>query len=358
MAPDVFVSHAHKDKKIADAICERLESVGVRCWLTARDISAGEDWTKATRKAIGSSRLMLLVLSENAKAAPHIEREIAHAFYTKRIILPVRLTQTPPPREFLFYLGDVRWFDVFGAPAEQRLEALAATINGMVHSRIDPRDVMPSPRVTKTVTTSGFSNSWIEARWPPHNRTLKIVKSAAIGTCLFAVAALFAFWPWRTEHEDSLEAGNLHPMHSVLGASADSSPQATGDAAVTNPRYTYTRLGLWAASKTDPTPPVQPAPHETPSSTTGTQAASATPWSMSDHQKPVGDGESLGALDTASVRSVQENTTGMGNRRQVRQRKSHSKSHNGRVNKSQGLRFADIKSRLRTLWRQIVARSK
>jgi hypothetical protein len=124
MTHDVFVSHAHKDKRIADAICEKLESIGVSCWLTARDISPGEDWTQVTRNAIGSSRLMVLVLSENANAAPHIEREIAHAFYTNHAILPVRLTQTPPPREFLFYLGDVCWFDVFGAPAENLLSWL------------------------------------------------------------------------------------------------------------------------------------------------------------------------------------------------------------------------------------------
>jgi hypothetical protein len=67
MAHDVFISHAHKDKRIADAICERLESVQVRCWIAERDIAPGEDWTEATRNAIGSSRVMVLVLSENAK---------------------------------------------------------------------------------------------------------------------------------------------------------------------------------------------------------------------------------------------------------------------------------------------------
>ena len=356
MAHDVFVSHARQDKRIADAICEKLESVGVKCWLTARDISAGEDWTKVTRNAIGSSRLMVLVLSENANTAPHIEREIAHAFYTKRTILPVRLTQTPPRRAFLFYLGDVRWFDVFGAPAEQRLEELAATINGMVRGHIDPRDAMPSPSGIKTVPTLNISESWKGAPRSSHNRTLKILKSVAIGTCLFAVASLFAFWPWQPEHEDSLEEGNLHPMHSVPSASEDSSPKATGDASVANP--TYTRFGLWAASKTGPTPSVQPGPRETPARPADTQSGSATPWSSSDDQKPVGNGESLRAQDTDSIRSGRDGPTRTSNRREVSQGKSRSKSHNARLSKSQGLRFADIKSRLRTLWRQIVASSK
>jgi hypothetical protein len=330
MTHDVFVSHAHKDKRIADAICEKLESFGVSCWLTARDISPGEDWTQVTRNAIGSSRLMVLVLSENANAAPHIEREIAHAFYAQRAILPVRLIRTPPPREFLFYLGDVCWFDLFGAPAEKRLEALAATIVGIVHGRIDPRGARPSPGGIKTTTTLDISNTSTRTLRSSHNRTLKILKSAGIGGCLFAVASLFAFWPWPTEREDSSEEANLHSMHSVPDGSMDSPARITGDDSASKPLDTF--------SSTPDTPP-----------------ASATPSSASDDQKPVGDGESLGAHDTASARSWQGNTTRMSNQRQAHQGKPRSKRHNGRVSKSQGLGFADI---LRTFWRKIVAKGK
>src|SRR6202521_709110 len=122
MAHDVFISHARKDKVIADAICEKLESAQIRCWIAERDISAGEDWTEATRNAIGSSRVMVLVLSENANAAPHIEREIAHAFYTRRIIIPLRLSNTLPRRDFLFYLGDFPYFNALVRPGEADLE--------------------------------------------------------------------------------------------------------------------------------------------------------------------------------------------------------------------------------------------
>ncbi len=80
MKHDVFISHAHEDKSIADAICEKLESARLKCWIAARDIATDEDWTEATRRAIGSSRVVVLLLSENANAAAHIEREIAHAY--------------------------------------------------------------------------------------------------------------------------------------------------------------------------------------------------------------------------------------------------------------------------------------
>jgi hypothetical protein len=42
----VFISHSSKDKAIADAICEHLESAGTRCWIAPRDIQAGTEWTE------------------------------------------------------------------------------------------------------------------------------------------------------------------------------------------------------------------------------------------------------------------------------------------------------------------------
>src|SRR5271166_7090059 len=219
MAHDVFISHAHKDKGIAHAICQKLESARVRCWLTERDISAGEDWTEATRNAIGSSRVMVLVLSENANAAPHIEREIAHAFYTRRIIIPLRLSNTLPRRDFLFYLGDVRWFDAFSPPAEQHLEALTASINGMVRGRIVTRDAMPPEGTIKTTTTVNSSNSWIGALQASHYQTLQILKRVAIGASLFALVWLVWVVTWQPKEGASRANGTLRSTYPGSGAS-------------------------------------------------------------------------------------------------------------------------------------------
>jgi hypothetical protein len=153
MEHDVFISHAHKDKSIADVICEKLESARLRCWIPARDISADEDWTEATRNAIGSSRVMVLVLSENANAAHHIEREIAHAFYTRRTIIPFRVADALPRRNFLFYIGNVPWLNAVSPPAEQHLEALTARIKGLVPDRSVTGNAVP-PRSARQATAT------------------------------------------------------------------------------------------------------------------------------------------------------------------------------------------------------------
>src|SRR3984893_2696455 len=187
MAHDVFISHAHKDKRIAAAICEKLESGQVRCWIAERDISAGEDCTEATRNAIGSSRVMVLVLSENANAAPHIEREVAHAFYTKRAILPVRLTETPPKRDFLFYLGNVRWFDASKPTNERYLDALVASITGIVQNRAAVGNALPSHNESAGGNATVSSDSWLAGLQASHYRMVKMVKRVSIAIILISV---------------------------------------------------------------------------------------------------------------------------------------------------------------------------
>jgi len=277
MEHDVFISHAHKDKSIADAICEKLESAHLRCWVPARDISAGEDWTEATQNAIGSSRVMVLVLSENANAAHHIEREIAHAFYTRRIIIPFRVADTLPRRSFLFYIGNVPWLNAGSPPAEQHLEALTARIKGLVDGAV-PGNAVPLRSARQTTATLNYPNSWIGALRASHYRTLGILKWIAVATSVFAVVLLLWFALRQTKEGVLPVQSNLRSTDSSV--SPKSSSPAAGDAL--GPTYSFTRFGLWQAANASPTPLVQGGPRDTPLITSAEPSASLTPSPRSD----------------------------------------------------------------------------
>ena len=271
MGYDVFISHAHKDKDIADAICEKLESAQMSCWMPARDISAGEDRTEATRNAIGSSRVMVLVLSENANAAPHIEREIAHAFYTRRTIVPVRLANTLPRRDFLFYLGSVRWFNAFSPSATQHLAALTAHIKSLVTDRSAAFNGMPNRAVTGPMARSNISNSWAGALRVPHYWTLGILKWVTIAVCLYLLW-LFYFAPQRPVEGPPVVDNSAELTPSGPVTSPDPAPPAKGGTPVSKPTSTFTRFGLWESPNTGPTPLAQPAPKVTPLATAATSS--------------------------------------------------------------------------------------
>jgi len=257
MAHEVFISHAHKDKDIADAICKKLESAQVSCWMAARDISAGEDRTEATRNAIGSSRVMVLVLSDNANAAPHIEREIAHAFYTRRTIVPIRLANTLPRRDFLFYLGSVRWFNAFSPSATQHLAALTAHIKSLMPDRTAALDGRPHRAVTGIMARPNLSNSWSGALRVPHYWKLGILKWVTVAACLYLLWLIY-FAPQKPK-EGAPVADDSAGLTSS-GTSPGSAPPAKAETPVSKSTSTFTRFGLWETPNTGPTPLAESTP--------------------------------------------------------------------------------------------------
>jgi TIR domain-containing protein len=319
MAHEVFISHALRDKGTVFAICKRLESAQIRCWIAERDISTGEDWTEATRNAIASSRVMVLVLSENANAAPHLEREIAHAFYSKRPILPVRITDTPPKRDFLFYLGNVRWFDAFNSPPEQYLEELAGSIQGILGGPVVSRDVKLPPRIAAEARkTVQYPDSWIGAIQASHYGSLEILKRIAIAASLLTALGLLWLVYSQMNLRESLPQGDVQTINSTRGIAANSALQGTVDSSPSKPNYTYTRLGLWVPSSAGSAPSREEREdraYVVPSITTPTPLASPTPSLDSNLYKiAVDDQEGSVARDDTSAKSVPPDSPGMADR--------------------------------------------
>jgi hypothetical protein len=293
MKHDVFISHAYKDKSIADAICEKLESAHLKCWTTARCISAREDWTEATRKAIESSRVIVLVLSENANAAPLIEREIAHAFYMRRIIIPFRLAETLPRREILSYLGNVPWFDALDPPTEEHLEALTARIKGLMPGSAGAGNAAPPQSERKKTASLSPSNWWFGALKASHyrTRTLGILKWVAITAFLCAVVSFLWFALRQTKEWASLAESHRRSMDRGFSLSPTPSPRAAGDALEPKQTSTGTRFGWGQVANGSPTPLIQ-GPQDSPLHTPAERSANAT----ASPQRDVTQGERAGEL--------------------------------------------------------------
>ena len=347
MAHDVFISHAHRDKQIADEICKNLELARLRCWIAPRDISARDDWTEATRKAIESSRVMVVVFTDNANAAPHIEREIAHAFYNDKIIVAFRLTEALPRRDFLFYLGDACWVDASNSPPERHLEALTTRIE----------NVTPARNATKTTGPPNILNSSQGESEIPHSSTQKAFKRVAI---VVAVAALpFALWfAWQPlKSEQPIADIHLRPKYSGPSASLDPSSEVEGTKLESTPRYTYTRFGLWAPVNPSPTPFIQA---ETPGALTpAAQPASATSSTSSNLDQKAG--KQPNALPTPlglTVKSAHASRAQVVDRHIGHRAKSRTKRHIARTEAFEGFSFARLKSWLAALFHEDVAQSR
>src|SRR2546425_3269105 len=161
MAHDVFISHSHKDKAAADAMCATLEKHGVRCWVAPRDIDPGMEWGKAIIHALSNCRVMVLVFSASANDSPQIRREVERAVNKGVTIIPVRIEDVAPDESLEYFMSSVHWLDALTPPLEQHLEHLARTVGVLLSQNVGAEEVKSvgsfatQPPGTRVIPTPG-----------------------------------------------------------------------------------------------------------------------------------------------------------------------------------------------------------
>jgi TolB-like protein/Flp pilus assembly protein TadD len=128
----VFISHSNKDHGTAEAICNHLESAGIKCWIAPRDIEAGSDWAKGIMRGIGDCRVLVLVFTGHANDSEHVGREVAKASSLGLAVIPFR-TEAVNPRENLeYFLETVQWLDAVSPPLEKHLSSLVERVKRLL----------------------------------------------------------------------------------------------------------------------------------------------------------------------------------------------------------------------------------
>jgi len=108
---DVFVSYASPDRSSADALCGALERAGMTCWIAPRDVTPGEFYADSIVRAIDSAKVMVLLLSRDAAASPHVIREVERATSKRHSIVSLRIDATPMQPALEYFLNASHWLD-------------------------------------------------------------------------------------------------------------------------------------------------------------------------------------------------------------------------------------------------------
>lgn len=125
-----FISYASKDKNIADNLCFKLESRGVRVWYAPRDVSG--PFAEAIFKGINEATHFIVILSENSMLSEHVLNEVDLAFRklpAKIRFKPLRIDKAMFTPSFDYYLSRQHWMDAVEPPLEARLEEF---VDGLV----------------------------------------------------------------------------------------------------------------------------------------------------------------------------------------------------------------------------------
>src|SRR4030042_607379 len=138
MTHDVFICFSSQDQEIADAVCAKLESEGVRCWISSRDMGAG--WfTQKLLDAVNQSRILVLVFSSGSNSSEYCINEVHAAFQQKLMIIPFVIDSTTPSGDMEFYLQRFQRLDAQTPPMEKHLQRLANDIKTIL-SQLNARE--------------------------------------------------------------------------------------------------------------------------------------------------------------------------------------------------------------------------
>lgn len=135
---DVFISYAQQDKPIADAVCARMESRNIRCWIAPRDINPGKNFPEAIIEGIEEGKVLVVIFSSAANTSPHVTRELTHAVNKGRIIIPFRIEDVPPSKSMEYLIGVPHWLDAVTPPIEQHIDHLIETVEHIIGPRTRP----------------------------------------------------------------------------------------------------------------------------------------------------------------------------------------------------------------------------
>jgi TIR domain len=160
MARPVFICHSSLDHDLAFAVCAKLETAGINCWIAPRDPVPGLPYGQQIVHAIAESTIMLLVLSRNSNDSRAVLGEIELAANRSKIILPMRIEDIAPSEGLEYYIRSVHWHDVLAASQEANLDALVARVQGILKA---PHEAGAAPPVAKAAGPAAFSAAELTA---------------------------------------------------------------------------------------------------------------------------------------------------------------------------------------------------
>jgi hypothetical protein len=123
----VFVCFSSKDEATARDIVNFLERDGIKCWISLRDVPAGQNYQECIVQALETAQGIVFLFSEHSSRSGEIKKELSIGGSINVPVFPLRLSPIAPTGALRYELATRQWIDLFPDP-EYALGKLARTI--------------------------------------------------------------------------------------------------------------------------------------------------------------------------------------------------------------------------------------
>jgi formylglycine-generating enzyme required for sulfatase activity len=209
MSAPVFITHSSRDYKKSRAIVDILEKNDIGCWISERDISAGDNYGDAIVDAIENAKVMVLVFSANANDSDEVKKEIALASQRKLTVVPVRIEDATPSKAFRYELITRNWIDAF-SDWNVAMETLTRRVSAIVSGGL------PS---TLTQTDD------VQRRKPSPGLSPVMIAAAIAGVLIVGGGAAYGLWPRPAPHVVVAQNDDPPPVKNVTPSPQPPAPQ-------------------------------------------------------------------------------------------------------------------------------------
>jgi TIR domain len=194
--PTVFISYASQDTAVANAVVAALERGGLKCWIAPRDVVPGTLYADEIVRAINEATAVVLVLSAQALASPHVGKEIERASSKRRRIIALHTDSAPLTRAFEYFLSESQWIEVGPGGIEAASKKLVAAVRRHVETAVatEPRPETVVADNSRPVTHADPHESGTKSAASRRTRLVTTSAFAAVVTVALGYALVDKLW--------------------------------------------------------------------------------------------------------------------------------------------------------------------
>jgi len=149
----LFISHAHDDADAAARIVAYLESHGMPCWISSRDIPPRAIYADAITEAMQSCSACVVLLTSAANQSKALKRELELASHYEKPFIPIRVDGVEPAAGLDYYLRNTQWVE-YARDGDEALDRIVAAGRDVSPPGLDaspPAPALVAPRRTAGV---------------------------------------------------------------------------------------------------------------------------------------------------------------------------------------------------------------
>ena len=172
----IFISYAKQDKVIARKIVSRLESGGISCWISPRDVKDTSNRNKETREAVRKCDTFIMILSKFSENSNDQKSLIIKAAEAEIPIIPIKVGALQDTLTMEYFLQTLEWVDIYGDGFETAYEVLIEIIDEIFDE---------NPELSKNTIKPKHGNA--------DNKTNRNYIIAAVAAVLIILTAFYIF---------------------------------------------------------------------------------------------------------------------------------------------------------------------